>query len=180
LYALAFLSPNLTIELTTINIIPTTQTNARLGAHLGFDAWNLKSASGSTIQAVLDFAMTIPAGSEDPTELYPDMGAIAAVFGDRNPSTGTTYTSFLASAQQDYPVNPWFFWDQPLSDLGWVAANAGGPGVATAAPSGTSSVKPASSSGAGKNGGVRVLLGNTGRMFLRTAILVPLPILLFA
>lgn len=128
--------------------------------------------------------MTIPAGSEDPTELYPDMGAIAAQFGDHNPSTGATYTSFLANAQQDYPANPWFFWDQPLTDLGWVAANAGGPGAATAgAPSGTGS-RPASSSSSspGKNGGARVLLGPAGRMFLGlgTAILVPLHILLFA
>jgi len=121
--------------------------------------------------------MTIPAGSEDATELYPDMAAIAAVFGDRNPSTGATYSSFLASAQQDYPAEPWFFWDQPLSDLGWVSANAGGPGAAT--PTGTS-LGPASSSSAGANSGPRVLLGSVGRMFLGTVVLVLLHILLFA
>jgi hypothetical protein len=122
--------------------------------------------------------MTIPAGTEDPTELYPDMGAIAAEFGDHNPSTGATYSSFLANVQQDYPANPWFFWDQPLSDLGWVSANAGGPGAETPSGTGTSPASSSSSS-AGKNGGARVLLGSAGRMFLGTAILVPLHILLF-
>jgi hypothetical protein len=87
--------PHLTIELTTTVTLTTGQTNARLGAHLGFDAWNLTSTAGGTIQAALDFAMTIPAGVEDATELYPNMGAIAAEFGDRDPSTGATYTSFL-------------------------------------------------------------------------------------
>jgi hypothetical protein len=53
------------------------------------------SASGGTIQSALDFTMTIPAGSEDPTELYPSVGA---------------------GAQQIYPANPWFFWNQLLSD----------------------------------------------------------------
>ncbi len=120
--------------------------------------------------------MTIPAGIEDATELYPDMAAVAVVFGDRNPSTGAAYTSFLAGVQQNYPAEPWFFWDQPLSDLGWVSANAGGPGAATT--SGTSKA-PASSSSAGANSDARVLLGSAGQMFLGTVILVLLHILLF-
>jgi len=156
--------------------IPTTQTNARLGAHVGFDAWNVTSASGGTIQAALDFAMTIPPGDEEPTELYPSIGAGAAVFGDRDLASGATYSSFLANVQQDYPADPWFFWDQPLSDLGWVSTHAGGSGAAT--PSGTSP-GPSASSSANKNGGARILLGSAGRMFLGAVILVLLHILLF-
>ena len=78
------------IRLTTAPL-PPTQSSARVG----FDAWNQTSASGGTIQSALDFTMTIPAGSEDPTELYPSVGA---------------------GAQQIYPANPWFFWNQLLSD----------------------------------------------------------------
>ncbi len=97
---------------------PHTQTDARLGAHLGFDAWNLPSATGGTIQSALDFAIATPAGGEDPNELYPSVGAGAAVYGDRDPRTGTSYSAFLASAQPNYPADPWFFWDQPLGDSG--------------------------------------------------------------
>lgn len=122
--------------------------------------------------------MTIPAGGEDPTELYPDIGAIAAVFGDRDPSSGASYSSFLANVQQDYPADPWFFWDQPLSDSGWVSTHAGSAGAAT--PSGTSVTPSASgSSSASKNSAARVLLGSAGRMFLGAMALVLLHILLF-
>jgi len=164
-------------------------TNARLGAHLGFDAWNLTSATGGTIQAALDFAMTIPAGSEDPTELYPNVGAGAAVYGDHDPASGASYSSFLASAQPNYPADPWFFWDQPLSDSGWVRAHAGGPGAATPAATtpgttgnGTTGTtgNSTSSSGTNRNGGARVLLGTDGRLFLGAAASVVLHVVLFA
>jgi hypothetical protein len=128
--------------------------------------------------------MTVPPGKEDAKELYPFVGAIAAALGDRDPSTGATYTSFLASAQPNYPANPWFFLDQPLSDLGWVAANAGGPGAAT--PSGTGLQPAASSSsssgkGKGENGGARViLLDSAGRVVLAAVVLVLVHVLLFA
>jgi len=116
--------------------------------------------------------MTIPPGSEDPTELYPSIGAVAAVYGDRDPANDTSYAAFLAAAQSNYPAEPWFFWDQPLSDSGWVRANAGSSGAAT--PSGT-----AGAAATGKNAGARVLLGTTGRLFIGAATLVLLHILLF-
>jgi len=96
--------PSLRILLT--NTLPQ-QTNARLVSHLGFDAWNLISASGGTINTALDSAMTVAPGDEDATELYPSIGAVAAVYGD----AGGKYAKFLASAEQNYPARPWFFYN---------------------------------------------------------------------
>jgi hypothetical protein len=105
--------------------------------------------------------MTIPAGSEDPTELYPSVGAGAAVYGD-----GDT------SAQQIYPANPWFFWNQPLSDSawGWVRTHAG-----DALWDGRWFVVVV-----GNGQELRVLLGTGDRQFLAAAILVLLHVLVMA
>jgi hypothetical protein len=116
--------------------------------------------------------MTVPPGGEDPTELYPSIGAVAAVYDDRDPANGTSYAASLAAAQSNYPAEPWFFWDQPLSDSGWVRANAGRSGAAT--PSGT-----AGAAATHKSAGARVLLGTTGRLFIGAATLVLLHVLLF-
>jgi hypothetical protein len=120
--------------------------------------------------------MTVPPGSEDPTELYPSIGAVAAVYDDRDSANGTSYAAFLAAAQSNYPAEPWFFWDQPLSDSGWVRANAGGSGAAT--PSGTTATAGAAATH--KDAGARVLLGTSGRLFIGAATLVLLHVLLFA
>jgi hypothetical protein len=117
--------------------------------------------------------MTVPPGSEDPTELYPSIGAVATVYGDHDPASGASYTAFLANAQANYPAQPWFFWDQPLSDSGWVRAHAGSSGAAT--PSETT----AGAAATGKNAGARVLPGTTGWPFLGAAILVLLHARLF-
>jgi hypothetical protein len=128
--------------------------------------------------------MTVPAGSEDPTELYPNIGAGAAVYGDHDPASGASYSSFLVGAQPNYPADPWFFWDQPLSDSGWVRTHAGGPGAATPGTSGTgnstsSGTSNSTTSGTSKNGGARVLLGTDGRLFLGAATSVVLHVVLF-
>lgn len=151
-------------------------TNARLGAHVGFDAWNLTTATGGTIKAALDFTMTVPPGNETASELYPSVGAGAAVYGDPQ----GTYAKFLNSSEENYPAEPWFLWNQPLSDLGWVRAHAGGAGAAT--PSGTASGAAASSSaGAEKNESVRtrVLFGTPTELLLGVAIIVLIHVLLF-
>lgn len=63
--------------------------------------------------------MTIPAGSEDATELYPEIAAVASQYGD--PSN--TYTNFLVKAAgSGYVSDASFFWDQPLSDRGFAAS----------------------------------------------------------
>ncbi|KAI0292206.1 chondroitin AC/alginate lyase [Multifurca ochricompacta] len=90
-------------------------TNARLAAHVGFNAWNLTTSAGGTIKAALDFTMKVPPGDEPASELFYSVGAGAAVYGD--PDGG--YAAFLARSEQDYPAQPWFFWNQPLSDSGW-------------------------------------------------------------
>jgi hypothetical protein len=96
------------------------------------------------------------------------------VYGDGDPANGTAYSAFLAAAQPNYPAQPWFLWDQPLSDSGWVRAHAGSSGAAT--PSGTAAGASATSK---KNAGARVLLGTTGRLFLGAMTLVLLHVLLF-
>jgi hypothetical protein len=111
--------------------------------------------------------MTVPAGSEDPTNFYPSVGAGAVVYGDHDLSSGASYSAFLANAQQDYPADPWFFWDQPLTDSGWVRRhkNKSGPGAATPK---------------GKNEGELVLLGTAGWLYVGAATLVLLHVPLFA
>ncbi|KAI9507102.1 chondroitin AC/alginate lyase [Russula earlei] len=158
-------------------------TNARIASHLGFSAWNLPTASGAIIKTALDFTMTVPPGNELAAELYPNVGAGAAVYGD--PSG--TYAKFLSTVQPNYPANPWFFYDQPFSDSGWVAVHAGGlgaetPGAAlasqTAAPlsiaTPTSTHAP-STDGTGavvNSAGARILVGTNGQLFVGVAALV--------
>jgi hypothetical protein len=165
-----------------------TQTNARLGSHLGFNAWNLTTSSGSTIKSALDFTMSTPISlgtgnnssssnsSEDSTTMLlflPSVGASAIVYGDGD--TRGRYVAFLESEEVNYPAQPWFFWNQPLDDSGWVSAHFGsaGPGATT------TSTAPTASPSKGK-GGERGLLGSCfGRLFLGAATLVSLHILLF-
>ena len=47
------------------------QNNARLGAHVGFDTWNLTTATGGTIKAALYSTMTVLPANETAPELYP-------------------------------------------------------------------------------------------------------------
>jgi hypothetical protein len=145
--------------------------------HVGFDAWSLTTATGGTIKAALDFTMTVPPGNETASELYPSVGAGAAVYGDLQ----GTYAAFLNSSENDYPAEPWFLWNQPLSDSGWVRVHAGSAGAAT--PSGTAAAAAASSSaGAKKNASARtrVLLGTPAELLLAAAIMIPTRALLFA
>jgi len=139
-------------------------TNARLAAHVGFDAWRLRTSNNGTIKAALDFTMTVPPNDEDATELFPSVGAIAAQFGDPD----GTYAGFLARSQANYPADPWFFWDV-LGDSGWVKAHANGPGASTANATGSRG------SGTGKNSArARDLLGSGGRLLLGAAIALSL------
>ncbi|EIN14695.1 chondroitin AC/alginate lyase [Punctularia strigosozonata HHB-11173 SS5] len=89
-------------------------TNARLGSYLGYDAWTLETKNGSTIQTALDFALTVDPGSETASELYPDVAAVGSTYGD---SDGK-YAAWLAAADDTYPQQPYFFWDQNFSDSG--------------------------------------------------------------
>ncbi|KAI0265333.1 alginate lyase-domain-containing protein [Gloeopeniophorella convolvens] len=150
-------------------------TNARLAAYVGFDAWNLTTTKGGTIKAAVDFTIGVPPGDDAPAELFPDVGAGAAVYGDPN----GTYAAFLSHSEQGYPVEPWFFWNQPLSDSGWVRANAGSSGAAT--PSSSAGSKPtggSSKSSPSSNGAGRVGLDFAGRLGTATAALALVHMLL--
>ena len=121
--------------------------------------------------------MTVPPLNETANELFPSVGAGAAVYGDPR----GTYAAFLSSSEEEYPAEPWFFWDQPLSDSGWVRGHAGSAGAAT--PSGTSAGTAASSgASARKNASARtrVLLGSPSEVLLGAAIIILIHVVLFA
>jgi hypothetical protein len=95
------------------------QTNARLGEYLGLDSpWNKTTTKGGTIKAALDFTLTVQPGDELANELYPNIAAVAANYGDPNGK----YAAFLASADNTYPAQPYFLWDQPFTDSNLAAA----------------------------------------------------------
>jgi hypothetical protein len=112
-------------------------TQARIGKYLGLDFWKTPTNKGGNIQAACDFAMTIAPGDEAAAELYPDVAAVAATYGDPNGK----YAAFLAKADDSYPSQPYFLWNQPLSDSGLAAAmpTAGGPTVTSTSKSGSAS-----------------------------------------
>jgi hypothetical protein len=167
-----------------------TQTNARLGYHLGFNAWNLTTSSGSTIKSALDFTVSLSTGnntsccsnseeySKTTLSFLPSVGAGAIAYGGEDGGdTRGRYVAFLENEEVNYPAQPWFFWNQPLDDSGWVSAQSGssGPGPTT-----TSTASPSEATGKGKNGGERGLFGSIGRLFLGASTLLSLHVLLFA
>ena len=118
---------------------------------------------------------------EDSTTMLlflPSVGASAVVYGDEDDGdTRERYVAFLESEEVNYPAQPWFFWNQPLDDSGWVSAHSGsgGPGATTTSTAPTASPSKAKD----KNGGERGLPRCFGRLFLGAATLVSLHILLF-
>jgi len=101
--------------------------NARLGDYLGLNFWSTPTTKGGTIQKACDFAMNFTPdateGNGRITELYSSIAAIASKLGDPSGK----YAAFLASADPNYPAQPYFLWNQPFSDSGLPAATAGGP-----------------------------------------------------
>ena len=63
--------------------------------------------------------MNTTAGDEAAAELYPNVAAVGAIYGDNSGN----YANFLARVDEPYPADPYFLWDQPLSGSGWVARN---------------------------------------------------------
>lgn len=62
--------------------------------------------------------MTVQPGDELASELYPNIAAVAANYGDPNGK----YAAFLANADNTYPAQPYFLWDQPFTDSNLAAA----------------------------------------------------------
>ncbi|TFK69870.1 chondroitin AC/alginate lyase [Pluteus cervinus] len=117
--------------------------------------WNKTTNAGATIQTALNFAMTIsPAQSGEQNytaELWPNVAAVGAVYGDRN----GTYASFLSKAEATYYDEAFFLWDQPL---------AGGPNNSSSG----GSVKKG-----GTNAALRISLDNwTGAAFVAGVVLL--------
>ena len=52
------------------------------------------------------------------SELYPPVAAVASIYGDPDGK----YAAFLANGENTYPDDPYFLWNQPLSDSGLSAA----------------------------------------------------------
>ncbi|EJD51798.1 chondroitin AC/alginate lyase [Auricularia subglabra TFB-10046 SS5] len=92
-------------------------TAAKLGQYIGFDAWNLTTTKGGTIQKAADWALqfdpaeTNEVKSAPAPELYQHVAAVAAVYGDPDGK----YAEFLGRVDPKYPQSPYFFWNQPLA-----------------------------------------------------------------
>lgn len=97
--------------------------NARIGDYLGQNFWRKPTKFGGNIQKALDVAMNaklLPDGDGPASELYSSIAAVASIYGDPSGK----YTKFLANADSSYPAQPWFLWNQPLSDSGLSAATS--------------------------------------------------------
>ena len=99
-------------------------------------AWNKTTTAGATIQSALDYAMTLAPGSSETAyaaELYPNIAAVAAKYGDPDGK----YAAFLAKAEGSaYVADANFYWNQPFSDSGFdttSASSASGSATSTAA-----------------------------------------------
>jgi hypothetical protein len=95
------------------------QTNVRLAKYVGWNVLQHTSNSGGTIPKALDFLINTDPGDEGTSELYPNVAAVGAIYGDPNGK----YASFLVGTDETYPADPHFLWNQPLSDNGWVSRN---------------------------------------------------------
>lgn len=110
--------------------------------------------------------MNTDPGKEVRSELYPNVAAIGAIYGDPNGK----YSGFLAHADEAFPAEPYFLWNQPLSDNGWVSRN---PGFGGSTSPGNSTITKGGDSGNGggvstgqTNGNVKVIAGTTSLVTL--------------
>ncbi|TBU38981.1 chondroitin AC/alginate lyase [Dichomitus squalens] len=95
-------------------------TNAKLGEYLGYSVWNLTTGKGTTIKDALDYAITLSPGNETADELWPNVVAVGAVYGDPDGSLANFMSQHAGSS---YPSDAQFLWNQPFSDSGFVAAS---------------------------------------------------------
>lgn len=86
------------------------------------DFWNTTTKNGGTIKLATDHVMTfqpnVTEGDGPIWELYPSIAAVAAHFGDPD----NKYANFMAEADNTYPSQPYFFFNQNFSDSGLAAA----------------------------------------------------------
>ena len=101
--------------------------------------------------------MNTDPGKDAPAELYPNVAAVAAIYGD----TSGKYVNFLSGVDEAYPAEPYFLWNQPLSDNGWVALNPnfGGNTGSTTSTNGNGGNGTSSGGSTTGNGSVGVVVG---------------------
>ncbi|KAF8802054.1 chondroitin AC/alginate lyase [Phlegmacium glaucopus] len=90
-------------------------TNGRISKYADptSNPWNKTTNTGATIKSALDFAMTIPASTKHEEkyeqELYPNVAAVAAIYGDKN----GTYLAFVKKTRPGFMRDPYILWNQP-------------------------------------------------------------------
>lgn len=76
------------------------------------DYWNVTTTQGATIKTANDFTMTVTLNATDGDgpiwELYTSIAAVAAAYGDPEGK----YAAFMANADNQYPVEPYFLFNQ--------------------------------------------------------------------
>jgi hypothetical protein len=109
--------------------------NAKLGDYLGLNFWNTSTKAGGNIQKATDFTMLQQLNTTDGDgpvwELYPSIAAVASKYGDPDGK----YAAFMANADNTYPSEPYFLFNQPFSDSNLAAATPTAGGFATPTPS---------------------------------------------
>jgi len=104
--------------------------NAKIGDYLGLDFWNTTTTAGGNIQKAADFTMLQKLNSTDGDgpiwELYPSVAAVASKYGDPDGK----YAAFMANADNTYPAQPYFMFNQNFSDSNLAAATPTGGGSA--------------------------------------------------
>lgn len=138
--------------------------NARLGDMVGYPAWQIKTTNGSTIQDACNYAMTFTAAQSNETgydaELYPNVAAVAAVYGDPDGK----YSQWLAGRDTSFPGQPYFLWDQPLSNAGLTGAPTGTSSAAGSGPTSSNTKKNAATASSVHVG--TALLGAVAMIFV--------------
>lgn len=93
--------------------------------------WNKTTNEGATIKDALDFAMTISASTSKEgdyaSELYPNIAAVASVYGDPDGK----YATFLSQAEPQFVQEPHYLWNQPFAEKEGLAANPSDSGDKT-------------------------------------------------
>ncbi|KAJ7184838.1 chondroitin AC/alginate lyase [Mycena filopes] len=103
-------------------------TNARIlkYADPASTPWNA-TAHGATIQSALDFLMTTDPSKTGETnittEIYPNVAAVASVYGDPDGK----YVKYMTAGGFPYADDATFLWDQPLVGGGGSGSGSGGP-----------------------------------------------------
>ena len=99
--------------------------------------------------------MNTSPGREAAAELYPNVAAVGAIYGD--PSG--TYAGFLARVDEPYPADPFFLWNQPLSDSGWVSRNPNFGDTGSNTPTNGNTGNGTSTDGSTNDGSTSIVAG---------------------